>query len=399
MPESTSMPAGGPDGALAWYNQSLAKVLGLNATDPTLPADMLSELATDAQRKALGAVIANRFRRNVDLVTGAVTIDQVGDALLLAEPAEESDPVVAGLATSYLGAASAAISAVDPSRCIPGICADQVADIVRHIQSTIDTVTAEAPARRNGFQMYLHLNELTNDAYGLLPKLTKIFAGRNSAAIDTVAGEQALASIRIAKRALSCFEEAIREIRAGDEEPSLAEVSEIVRGCGGHVATHAANVRNALRGAGIGECELRAVELPIGAIVQLSGESFETVSLDQALHTLETETKRWPGVIASGRRDGFALVSASAETLRPMVAAIDPEAILIGLGILADSDRQSEPREAFALGLSYQLDRLRGYALSVLDMILRDGRAPGRPVPKARRRQQRPPADEAAPLT
>src|SRR5436853_2388105 len=161
MLDFNASPAGGPDGALAWYNQSLAKVLGLNPADPTLPADLLSELTTDAQRKALARVIDGRFRRQIDPVTGAVTIDQVGDPLVLIEPDEDSDPVVAGLAASYLGAAKAAIAAVDPGQCIPGTCADQVADIIRHIEATIDTVTAEAPARRNGFQMYLHLNELT----------------------------------------------------------------------------------------------------------------------------------------------------------------------------------------------------------------------------------------------
>jgi hypothetical protein len=387
MPDFNPSPAGGPDGALDWYNQSLAKVLGLTPADPTLPAGMLSELATDAQRRALAAVIDHRFKRSVDAVSGAVTIDQVGDALALVEPDEDSDPVIAGLAASYLGAAKAAVASLDIGQCIPGTCADEVADLVRHIQGTLDTVAAEAPSRRNAFQMYLHLNELNDGFCGLLPRLTKIFAGRGATPVDTLARERANATLAIARRAIASFEEAIREVRTGDEEPSLAELAEIVRGCASHVATHASNVRSALRGLGIGECEMRAVELSIGQCVQLSCESFETVSLDQALNALETEPGRWADQIASGQRAGFALVVASAQTLRPMVAAIDPSAILIGLGILSDAEQQSEPREAFAMRVTYLMDRMCGYALSVLDMILREGRAPGTPLPRSRRRR------------
>ncbi|HEY0131225.1 MAG TPA: hypothetical protein VGB57_07455 [Allosphingosinicella sp.] len=371
MPDFNPSPAGGPDGALAWYNHSLAKVLGLNPADPTLPADLLSELNTAAQRKALAAVIDRRFKRHVDEVTGAVTMERVGDPLILIEPDEDSDPVIGGLATTYLGAAQAAIAGIDPAQCIPGACAEQVAGLIRQIQANIATVTAEAPGRRNRYQMLLHLHELTDPNDGLLLRLGQVFGEGRNVPVDSVGWERAIGAIGLAKGALASFEMAIVELRAGDDEPSLSEIAEIVGGCGAHVSTHARNVRTALRGAGIGGCELRGVELTIPT-VQLSCEAFEMVTLDQALQVLETEPARWAALIASGRRSGFDNVKRSAEAMLPMVNAINPTSILKTLGILAESEAQSEPREAFALALSYQLDRLRGYALSVLRMILRE---------------------------
>ncbi|HEX8062224.1 MAG TPA: hypothetical protein VF535_03320 [Allosphingosinicella sp.] len=371
MPDFNPSPAGGPDGALAWYNYSLAKVLGLNPADPALPADMLSGLSTSAQRKALGAVIDRRFRRRVDAVTGAVTMERMGESLLLVEPDEDSDPAIGGLATTYLGAAQAAIGAIDPSQCLPGICADQVAGILRQIQANIATVTAEAPARRNRYQMLLHLHELTDPNDGLLLRLGRAFGEGRGVPVDSVGWERAIGSIALARGALANFESAIVELR-GDDEPSLSEIAEIVAGCGAHVSTHARNVRQALRAAGIGECELRAVEVRFPPVL-LSCETFEVVTFDQALQVLETEPPRWTALIAGGRRTGFDNVKRSAEALLPMVSAIDPTAILKTLGILAESEVQSEPREAFALSLSYQMDRLRGYTLSVLRMILREG--------------------------
>lgn len=370
MPDFNPSPAGGPDGALAWYNYSLAKVLGLNPADPTLPADLLSELSTSAQRKALGAVIDRRFRRRVDPVTGAVTMERLGDPLILTDPDEDSDPAVGALATTYLGAARAAIAAIDPNQCLPGICADQVAGIVRQIQASLATVTAEAPARRNRYQMLLHLHELTDPNDGLLLRLGRAFGEGRSVPVDSVGWERAIGSIALARGALASFESALVELR-GDDEPSLSEIGEIVSGCGTHVSTHARNVRTALRGTGIGDCELRGVEVRFPP-VQLSCETFEVVTFDQVLQVLETEPARWAALIAGGQRSGFDNVRRSAEALLPMVNAIDPRAILKTLGILSGSKIQSAPREAFALTLSYQLDRLRGYTLSVLRMILRE---------------------------
>jgi hypothetical protein len=115
------------------------------------------------------------------------------------------------------------------------------------------------------------------------------------------------------------------------------------------------------------------VQLPFcSAAYQFSYQPVDGVSFDQALEALESEPERWVRLIANGQRAGFAMVERSAQTMRSMVAAIDTESILKTLGILGQSDPQSEPREAFALALSFQLDRLCGYAKSVLDMILGD---------------------------
>lgn len=371
MPDFNPTPTGGPDGALAWYQQSLARVLGLNPADPTLPASLLSELGTTAQRKALGAVIDRRFRRRIDDVTGAVTMERVGDPLILLEADEGSDSVMADLATTYLGRAHAAIAAIDTDLCIPGTCADQVAGIVRQALATLATVTAEAPALRNRYAMLIHLNELTEPSEGLLRKLSDVFGAGREVPVDSMGWERAIGSLTAAKGALAGFEAAIVEMRTCDDPTSFSEIAEIVNGCAAHVSTHARNVRSALRGAGIGACELRAVELEV-CIMQLSCEAVARVTLDQGLQALETEPQRWATLIASGHRSGFDNVKRSAEALLPMVRAIKPAAILKTLGILADAENQSEPREAFALALTYQMDRLRGYASSVLGMILRE---------------------------
>lgn len=372
MPDFNPPPAGGPGGALAWYNRSLAKVLGLNPADPTLSADLLSDLTTSAKRKALGAVLDRRFQRRVDPTTGAVTIERVGDALILTEPDGDSDPVIAGLATTYLGAARAAIAAIDTDQCLPRTCPGEAAAVVRQIQANIGALIAEAPARQNRFQMLLHLNELTDTHDGLLRTLARMFGNERDLPVESMGRERAMKSIGLAEAALASFEAAIVQLRS-DDEPSLSEIAEVVGSCGAHVATHARNVRTALRGAGIGTCELRGVELKFDMVV-LASEPVNGVTLDQALQVLETEPARWATLIASGRRSGFDNVRRSAEALLPMVDAIHPATILKRLGILAESETQSEPREAFALALSYQIDRLRGYALSVLRMILREPR-------------------------
>lgn len=372
MPDFTSMPAGGPDGALSWYNRALATVLGLNPADPTLPADLLSELATDAQRKALGTVIGRRFQRRFDPITGMATIAQVGGPLVLVEAGEDADPVLARVAATYLGAARAAIGTIDTSQCIPGKCADEIAGIIRQAEALIDTIIAEAPSRRNRFQMFLHLDELTDRTFGLIGRLGQLFKSSGGADPNTIGWERANESIAIATGALDCFEKAIGEVRGLGDEPSLAETAEIIRGCGAHVSIHARNVRAALRGAGIGTCELSAV--PLTLITVLSSQDFKSVSLDEALQALESEPERWATLIAGGQAADFINVRRSAETLHNMLSEIDTETILKSLGILSSSKTQSEPREAFALSLSFQMDRLWGYALSVLNMIL--GNAP-----------------------
>jgi len=372
MPDFNPSPTGGPDGALAWYQQSLARVLGLNPANPTLPAGMLSELSTRAQRKALGDVIGKRFRRSVDDVTGAVRIEQVGDRLVFTETEEDTDPVIAGLAATYLGAARAAIGAIDTDQCVPGKCADEVAGVIRQIEATIDTVIAEAPAHRSRLQMLMHLHELTESDTGLLSRLSRDFGEGSLDPVDTLGRERAIGAIALAKGALASFENAMESARTCDDEPSLTQIGEIVRGCGAHISTHARNVRTALQGAGIGACELRGVQLPLPTAYQFSLEGIKTVSFDQALQALETEPERWVRLIADGRRAGFEIVISSAQTMRSTVEAIDTESILKTLGILGKTDQQSEPREAFALALSFQLDRMCGYAKSVLDMILGD---------------------------
>lgn len=375
MPDFNRPPAGGPDGALAWYNQSLAKVLGLNPADPTLPSDLLSELSTSAQRKALGAVIDRRFRRRVDQVTGAVTMEKLGDALVVIEPDEDSDPEMALLTTTYLGAAQAAVASIEPSQALPGRGAAEVAGLVQQIQSTIATIIAEAPARRNRFQMILHVDELIHREDGLIGKLLEMFEGACDEPAASVGRERAIKSVGLAGRMVKTFQ-ALVEKRPEVHRPSLSEIADIVASCGAHVSTHARNVRTALRAASIGTCELRAVELEF-TVMEAADEAIDTVTLDEGLQTLETEPNRWPVLIASGQASGFDHVERSAVRLKPMVEAIDSAAILKKLGILAESDTQSGAREAFALNLSYQLDRLRGYTLSVLKMILREAPAYG----------------------
>lgn len=363
-------PAGGPDGALAWYNQSLAKVLGLNPADPTLPADMLSELSTAAQRKALGTVINRRFRRRVDEVTGAVTMEKSGDAFAIIEPDEDSDPEMALLTTTYLGAAQAAVASIDPNQALPGRSAAEVSGLVQQIQSTIAAIVAEAPVRSNRFQMILHLDELIHDQDGLIGTLSKMFEANYDGPAASVGLERAIKSAGLARRMLETFKTVI-EKRPEGSQPSLSEIADVVASCGAHVSTHARNVRTALRAAGIGSCELRAVEIQF-SLFEACEEPVNTVTLDEGLQTLETEPKRWPVLIASGLGSGFDHVERSATRLKPMVEAFDSAAILKRLGILAEGDTQSGAREAFALSLSYQLDRLRGYTLSVLKMILRE---------------------------
>lgn len=370
MPDFSPSPAGGPDGALAWYNRSLAKVLGLNPADPTLPADMLSQLSTGAQRKALGAVIDRRFRRRVDEVTGAVTMERAGDAFLLIEPDEDSDSETASLTTAYLGGAQAALASIDPSQALPGKCPTAVAGTIEQVRSTIATIIAEAPARRNRLQMLIHLDELTNVNDGLMRELTRMF-GTTSDDPDSVGLERARKSIRLAQDMLKGFEEEMT-VRSKRDRPSLAEIAEVVSSCGAHVSTHARNVRTALRDAGIGSCELRAVKLECATVMQASWKAFRIVTLDQGLQALETEPDRWPALIASGHSAGFASLRRSAERLKSLVEGMDPASILKSLGILSKSKTQSAPREAFALALAYKLERLCGYSLSILNVILRE---------------------------
>jgi hypothetical protein len=398
MPDFNSQPAGGPEGALAWYNQSLAKVLGLNPADPTLAADQLSELATAAQRQALAKVIDGRFTRRVDDETGAVTIDQVGDPLVLVEPDDEVDPVLGGIAANYLDAARTAIGEIDTGQCVPGACPDQVAGIVAQIRSTIDILAAEAPRRRSMLQMYLHLDELTNVNCGLLGKLNKLFNSRSASGVRTVERERALAAIRVAQRAISSFEAAMCEVIADDDEPTLTEVAKIVRGCGAHIAAQVHNVRQQLRRAGIGDCEVQAIQLKLNPAIILNGESFELVSFDQALNMLATEPARWERLLGSGQ-DGFAAISGAAETLRPIVDAIDPVQILKDLGILPDGP-PSESRDTYAAELSFGMDRMTAYAQAVLGRIIDETPGGGtRPAPARRAPPPKtPPPGDVAPM-
>lgn len=398
MPDFTPQPSGGPEGALAWYNQSLAKVLGLNPADPTLAADRLSELATAVQRQALAKVIDGRFTRRVDHETGAVTIDQVGDPLVLLEPDEEVDPVLGGIAANYLDAARTALAAIDVGQCVPGACPDQVAGIVAQIGSTIDILAAEAPRRRNALQMYLHLDELTNVNCGLLGKLNKLFTSRSASGVRTIERERALAAIRVAQRAVGSFEAAICEVVADDDEPTLTEVAKIVRGCGAHVAAQVQNVRQQLRRAGIGDCEVQAIQLPLARPITLSGEAFDAVSFDQALNMLASEPARWERLLGSGQ-DGFAAISGAAETLRPIVDAIDPAQILKDLGILPDG-AASESRDTYAAELSFGMDRMTAYAQAVLARIIDETPARGGRPAAARRAPppKTPPPGDVAPM-
>ena len=385
MPDLIPQASAGPDGALDWYNNSLAKVLGLNPADPLLTVNQLSELASPTQRRQLAKALDSRFSRHVDAETGAITIEQVGEPFVLQQSDEEADPVIADLANNYLNVADQAIAAIDAEQCIPGACGDQIAGIIAQARATIAMVRSEAPMRQSAFQMYLHLNELANDDYGLLRKLEEIYAGKRVGSIDTLGRERTVSSIKIARRALGCFEEAIREIRAGEEEPTLSEISEIVRSCGSHVAAHTQNLRGAMRAAGIGDCELRSVTLEMSDHIQLSGECFASISLDQALHTLESETQLWPQLLAGGRQSNYAAVVRSAQTLRPIVAAIEPGHVLRSVGILTDTP--SESREAYAMSLSLLISRLAQFGLSVLDTILREQPACWRAGRQETRRQ------------
>lgn len=368
MPDLTTHPTGGPDGALGWYRESLAKVLGLNPGDPSLAADQLGELATDAQRRALLKVVSTRFLRTVDAETGAVTIDQVGDPLVLMENDDEVDAVLAGIAGNYLAAAGNAIGSIDVGQCIPGACPDQAAGIATQIKSTLATLAAEAPRRRNTFQTFLHLDELTNVNYGLLYKLNKLFSSKAALGVRSVERERAQSAVRVAQRALTCFEEAIRETIACDDEPTLGEVVDIVRKCGPHIAGHVQNLRRQLRRASIGDCEIQSLQLPLDRCIPLSGENFEAVTFDQALQTIETESARWRQLLAGGP-EGFTAVSSSAEALTTIVGAIQSDAILKKLGILPDGEA-SEPRQAYAADLALGIERMCAYVQLVLTRII-----------------------------
>ncbi|HEX8124794.1 MAG TPA: hypothetical protein VF548_04360 [Allosphingosinicella sp.] len=370
MPDFNPPPAGGPDGALAWYNRSLAKVLGLNPADPTLPADLLSELSSSAQRKALGAVIDRRFRRRVDEVSGAVTMEKVGGALALIEPDEDSDPEIAGMAAAYLGAAQAALASIDPSQAPPGKCPTATAAVVEQARATLAAVIAEAPVRRNRLQTIIHLDELTNMHDGLISELRKTFRTVSNNSPASIALERADKSIGLMLTMLEEFQKSMKKPCSG-ERPSLSDIAEVVTGCGAHVSTYARNVRTAFRAAGIGTCELRTVRLDCGAM-DMGGQPIKFVTLDEGLQVLETELDRWSALIASGRQPGYANVKRSAERLKCLAEAIQSTSILQTLGIPCPSTTQPGPRDAFALSLAYQLDRLRRYTVAVVEVIMGD---------------------------
>lgn len=403
MPEYTPVPAGGPDGALAWYNQSLAKVLGLSPGDPTLGVDQLSELATPVQRRALGRLIGNRFRRSIDDETGAVIIDQVGDPLVLIGPDEEADPMLAGIATSYLQAVNTAVGAIDTGQCVPGACPGQVAGLVDQIKATVEILAAEAPRRRSTLPMYIHLDELTNPSCGLFRKLNNLLTSKAASSVRSVERERALSSVRVAQHALTSFELAMREIVSDEDEATMSEVADIVRSCGAHIPAHVQNVRQRLRQAGIGDCEVQGLQLDLDRCIPLGGEDFQTISFDQALHALETEPRRWETLVAGGQ-EGFAAVASSATTLLAIVDCVQSDEVLKDLGILP-SGEGSEPRDPNAAELCYRIDRLVAYAQMVLGRIVRE--SPPAAAPASRRRKpapppappKAPPPADTAPLT
>jgi hypothetical protein len=361
MPDTDSV-GGGPDGALGWYNRTFAAILGLNPNDPVLPADKLSSLSSDEDRRAVMKAIDKRFTRYVNAETGAVVIDRLGDASSLPEPDEEQDAAVGDLAVTYLGAARSALGALDPGEGVSGVSADRIAGLLAEARATIDLVAADARRRDSGFQMYLHLDGLTHPCHGLMRKLTDVYESEPD---DTVGRERILASLRVGRQALTSFEDAVRQLR--DCNPTLGDTVDLVRGCGTHIARHARNVRMAFRGVAIGECELRTVSLPLGQCILLSGESFEALSLDQLLTILETEPARWVVLAAGGRRESLDTIVQSAATLRPAVAAIKPQGILSDLGLLGSASNGPSARCADVLFL---IERLRSYVLSILDALL-----------------------------
>jgi hypothetical protein len=371
---------------LEWYKRSLAQVLGLVENDPILPLDQLSDLETDAQRKAVLNLLNRRFLRSVDPETGMVTIDQTGISPITADADQAADPVAAAIASHYLGAAGAAVAAIDPAQCVPGVCAEQIAGLLGQTRSTLQAVAAEAAVPESAFQMYLHLNDLTNEDYGLIARLGEIY-GRQPGPAGTIGGERILASLRVAKRALNGFEEAIREIREGDGEPTLAEIADAVRNCGSHIARHAETVRRAFQRAGIGTCELRSVNVPLGACIQLSGESFERVSLDQALAALVEEPGRLAVLAGSGRAEAIDAVIRAAQTLDQVVRSLDVTAILDELGLSTEAEAQaSRP----AADVEFAMIRLKAYACAFFMTLLREGTPP----PGGRYRD----TEESAPL-
>jgi hypothetical protein len=366
MARSSSMPSGGAaDSALAWFRQNLATVLGAAPGAPDIFAGPLGTPGRSG-REAVATMLSRRFSRSEDPATGRVLFRMVDDALLLPQDGDEtSDPLLGEVVAGFLRPARSAIAGLDRSLCLPDMCPHELADACDQAVRTIDLIIAEAPRRGNGFQLALHLDELTERVLG---PLQHRFPDRPAA---DIAERRARAALDLAVHAAEACRDAL-DSHFAEVEDGPAGVYQTIRRCAVHVPYHAQRVLEVLHAHGVGGCELDAyLVAPAGSGSRdlsnlLRGKS---VTFKQLLEALRTQPDWWNATAENGRIERIDLVRESAAALLSLAETVKGKTVAsrFQLGSSAGSD------------VAGTIDRAFGYIVGVLRAICgRPAAAPAR---------------------
>jgi len=357
-----------PVSSSQWASDAIAAIFGRTLTSP-LPA-------TDADKARMRDALNKNFVLDRNLTTGAVTVTPTRAAPASSDAADP-DGLIAEVAQGYLPAARTSIESIDPTMCVPGACADDIACAVRQISALISMLERDAPRRDCVFQSFLYIHELIGQGGddgdrggGLIGSLEGLLGGVfKDDGHRTSALEKATQRLRAARQMVMGFETSYTTLTTPSPGQAMSAATEVVRRCAPHLADYVRQLRLAFEQAGIGSCELATLEVRIDCSM-LGSQPFESLSLGEIMTTMGTEPQRWLELSAADRCDNVEAIITSASLLRVIAARMNGNKIARHFRLCKDSAER----------LACVIDRFLAYLGVVLDGILG-------PPPKPRRKR------------
>lgn len=312
------------------------------------------QLLRDLNRQELDALnrqLDRRLPRVVDPLTSQVRFELRGPAISF-DPREARDPTFARQARLYLDDVRQLLSEVDPWRCRPTACPEDIRDTLAHITRDLDLLATEfagdpTPLIVDGaFVELLGPDDIPEGTAGtgLLEELRTQLEDATPNRVDEQQVELVIAAAAVTETLQELWED-VRD----DPVTDLEDMFLIVERCASGIAEQTVVVRTMLAEYGIGRCDLdRPLEIPNPDPGKGHKPDPSATTFGAFLNATEREPPRWQQLAQLGGGVQQRSIQEAAGRLAAEAEKLKPDQMLKALG-LPIHDGQGDSSELIAL--------------------------------------------------
>jgi hypothetical protein len=349
--------ASGGEEAFDWLSRTLGAILGGGPAHSLLRRDRSLREAGSSEIAGLAQQIERRLPRREDPRSGRISYALAGPAVDIATGIVRSEDL-AIRARFAMPAVRQTLDEIDPEICRPGVCADDVRELLAHIRMTIDALDAELAGEAVAELVDHWFEELLADygaetagdpevMRGLFAVLRRYLEIGADGVSGSVEDERQIQLIDVAADTLGCLRMAWDDISGPQGAGTLSDRFGRVAHCAAAIADQAVRLRAVLADSGISTCELESVVIGRGATS--SGMHAREVTLGGVISILEQEPIRIQRLARLGGRVQMMVIGGAARRMHALAGQLDGAGIAKRFGLAGDD------AEAIAM----EVDRLR----------------------------------------